>query len=111
MGFDRPWYVQYASFVAKAVQGDFGESFIRHKPAYEVIVERLPATIQLAAFAFVLDPSGVGLLLKGNWVDIAHVTITAALGIAALACGVQGWMLTRASRLESLARAFFSMAA
>jgi peptide/nickel transport system permease protein len=55
MGFDRPWYVQYFSFVAKALHGDFGESFIRHKPAYEVIVERLPATLQLAAFAFVLS--------------------------------------------------------
>src|SRR6478752_1579235 len=55
MGFDRPWYVQYASFVGKALQGDFGESFIRHKPAYEVVVERLPATIELAAFAFVLS--------------------------------------------------------
>ena len=46
MGFDRPWYVQYFSFVGKALQGDFGYSFIRHKPAYEVITERLPATIQ-----------------------------------------------------------------
>src|SRR5262245_51248372 len=55
MGFDRPWDVQYFSFVAKALQGDFGESFIRHKPAYEVITERLPATIQLASFAFVLS--------------------------------------------------------
>jgi peptide/nickel transport system permease protein len=55
MGFDRPWYVQYASFIGKAVQGDFGYSFIRHQPAFEVIAERLPATIQLASFAFVLS--------------------------------------------------------
>ncbi len=54
-GFDRPWYVQYFSFVGNALQGDFGYSFIRHKPAYEVIAERLPATIQLASFAFVLS--------------------------------------------------------
>jgi peptide/nickel transport system permease protein len=55
MGFNRPWYVQYFSFVEKALQGDFGESFIRHKPAYEVIIERLPATIELAVVAFVLS--------------------------------------------------------
>jgi peptide/nickel transport system permease protein len=55
MGFDRPWYVQYASFVGKALQGDFGYSFIRHQPAFEVITERLPATIRLASFAFVLS--------------------------------------------------------
>jgi peptide/nickel transport system permease protein len=55
MGFDRPWLVQYASFVGKALQGDFGYSFIRHQPAFEVIVDKLPATIQLASFAFVLS--------------------------------------------------------
>jgi len=55
MGFDRPWYVQYASFVGNAVQGDFGYSFIRHQPAYEVITDKLPATIKLASFAFVLS--------------------------------------------------------
>jgi len=55
MGFDRPWYVQYLSFVGNALQGDFGYSFIRHQPAYEVITDKLPATIKLAAFAFVLS--------------------------------------------------------
>ncbi len=54
----------------------------------------------LVPFAFVLDPAGVGLLLKGNVVDIVHVTFTAALGIAALACGVQGWMFTKTSVVE-----------
>jgi peptide/nickel transport system permease protein len=55
MGFDRPWYIQYASFVGNALQGDFGYSFIRHQPAYEVIIDKLPATIKLASFAFVLS--------------------------------------------------------
>ncbi len=54
----------------------------------------------LVPFAFVIDPSGVGLLLKGSPVDIVHVTLTAALGIAALACGVQGWMFTKTSAIE-----------
>jgi TRAP transporter 4TM/12TM fusion protein len=54
----------------------------------------------LVPFCFVLDPSGVGLLLKGNWIDVAHVTITAAIGVAALACGVQGWMFTRTGWIE-----------
>jgi peptide/nickel transport system permease protein len=55
MGFDRPWYVQYGSFVGKALQGDFGNSFVRHQPAFEVITDKLPATIQLASAAFVLS--------------------------------------------------------
>jgi TRAP transporter 4TM/12TM fusion protein len=62
----------------------------------------------LVPFMFVLDPSGQGLLLMGSaralahadWWSIAEVTITCALGIAALACGFQGWALRRASRLE-----------
>ena len=54
----------------------------------------------LVPFAFVLDPSGVGLLLKGTVVDVIHVTLTAALGIAALACGTQGWMFVRTTVLE-----------
>lgn len=55
MGFDRPWFVQYASFVGNALQGDFGNSFVRHQPAFEVITDKLPATIQLASAAFVLS--------------------------------------------------------
>ncbi|HKP26895.1 MAG TPA: ABC transporter permease [Dongiaceae bacterium] len=55
MGFDRPWYIQYGSFVGNALKGDFGYSFIRHQPAYEVITDKLPATIKLASFAFVLS--------------------------------------------------------
>jgi TRAP transporter 4TM/12TM fusion protein len=62
----------------------------------------------LVPFMFVLDPSGLGLLLTGsiktlgsaNWGSIALVTITAALGIAALAGGVQGWFLKRTTWIE-----------
>jgi len=55
MGFDRPWYIQYASFVANATHGDFGYSFTRHQPAFQVILEKMPATIELSAVAFVLS--------------------------------------------------------
>src|SRR3989449_1000169 len=54
----------------------------------------------LVPFAFVLDPAGVGLLLKGSAANALEVAATAAIGIAALACGVQGWMLQRTSWLE-----------
>jgi TRAP transporter 4TM/12TM fusion protein len=57
----------------------------------------------LVPFAFVLHPAGVGLLLQGSAVEIARVAIPAAVGIAALACGVQGWMFRRTTRLERLA--------
>ncbi len=57
----------------------------------------------LVPFVFVLDPAGAGLLLKGPPLDVLHVTTTAALGIVALACGVQGWMFRRATWLEQAA--------
>jgi TRAP transporter 4TM/12TM fusion protein len=56
----------------------------------------------LVPFAFVLDPAGVGLLLKGSVGDIIHVTATGFLGIAALACGAQGWMFRRTTLVERL---------
>jgi TRAP transporter 4TM/12TM fusion protein len=62
----------------------------------------------LVPFMFVLDPSGQGLLLMGstkalataNWWSIVEVALTAALGVAALAAGFQGWALKRATALE-----------
>ena len=62
----------------------------------------------LLPFMFVLDPAGQGLLLMGstkaladaNWWSIGQVTVTAALGIAAIAGGFQGWALRRANMLE-----------
>jgi TRAP transporter 4TM/12TM fusion protein len=62
----------------------------------------------LLPFMFVLDPSGQGLLLMGsskalanaNWWSIAEVTVTAAIGIAALAAGFQGWALRKTTTIE-----------
>jgi len=54
----------------------------------------------LVPFAFVLDPAGVGLLLKGPAIDIVHTAFTAAVGIATLACGVQGWIFRKTTWLE-----------
>ena len=62
----------------------------------------------LVPFMFVLDPSGQGLLLMGsskglanaNWWSIAEVTFTAAIGIAALAAGFQGWALRKTTPAE-----------
>jgi len=62
----------------------------------------------LVPFMFVLDPSGIGLLLTGSfktlgnadWGSIALVTFTAAIGIAALAGGLQGWLLRKTMLVE-----------
>ena len=62
----------------------------------------------LVPFIFVLDPAGLGLLLMGSFkalakasvVDIATVTVTAMIGIGALAAGMQGWLFKRTTRTE-----------
>ena len=54
----------------------------------------------LFPFTFVLDPSGVGLLLKGPIGNMLWVIFTAFAGIFCLAAGVDGWLLRRANLLE-----------
>ena len=58
----------------------------------------LPAFV--VPFMFVLDPAGLGLLLKGSWQDIALSSVTAMVGIAALAAGAQNWALKRCNPVE-----------
>jgi TRAP transporter 4TM/12TM fusion protein len=58
----------------------------------------LPAFI--VPFMFTLDPKGVGILLKGPVVDVIWTTVTAFIGIAALAGGVENWFLKRTTYYE-----------
>ena len=48
LGLDRPLIVQYGDFMLDIVRGDFGRSPIKGVPARELLLERLPATLQLA---------------------------------------------------------------
>jgi TRAP-type uncharacterized transport system fused permease subunit len=58
----------------------------------------------LVPFVFVLDPAGVGLLLKmpkdGSVLGVVWITFTAFIGIAALAGGVQNWLFRRCTLIE-----------
>jgi peptide/nickel transport system permease protein len=54
LGLREPLYVQYAIFLRSVVAGDFGQSFQYRSPALRVVVERLPATIQLTVAAMLL---------------------------------------------------------
>jgi TRAP transporter 4TM/12TM fusion protein len=56
----------------------------------------------LIPFMFVLDPAGVGLLLKGSLAQTLVTVVSAVIGIAALAGGVQNWLLIQANRAERL---------
>ncbi len=52
MGFDQPLWVQYGRFFKNAVRGDFGESIEHGEPAMALVLERLPATLEMALGAF-----------------------------------------------------------
>jgi peptide/nickel transport system permease protein len=54
LGLDRPLWVQYLQFLAGAVSGDFGTSFRHQQPALPLVLERLPATLELAGAALLL---------------------------------------------------------
>lgn len=54
LGLDRPLPVQYGQFLLRAAQGDLGSSFVYNQPAMQVILTRLPATLELAFCALLL---------------------------------------------------------
>jgi peptide/nickel transport system permease protein len=54
-GLDKPLWLQYGLFVKNALQGDMGRSFAFSAPALGLIIERMPATMELAVFAIVLS--------------------------------------------------------
>lgn len=55
LGLDQPIVVQYFHFLSSVIHGDFGRSFVFNRPAMEVILERLPATLELAGVAFIIS--------------------------------------------------------
>jgi peptide/nickel transport system permease protein len=87
LGLDQPLPVQYARFAAGAVRGDFGESFLIKKSATQLVLERFPATLQLAlaglGFALLVAvPLGtLAAYRRGSFVD-SICTMVAVAGQA-----------------------------
>jgi peptide/nickel transport system permease protein len=54
LGLDDSLLVQYWKFLTSLVQGDFGQSYVFRQPAMTLILERLPATVELVLVAMVL---------------------------------------------------------
>jgi peptide/nickel transport system permease protein len=83
LGLDRPLYVQYLVFVRRAAAGDFGRSLRYNQSALALVLERLPATLELALAALAVSlvvaiPAGVvSALRRGTPVD--NLTMLGAL--------------------------------
>jgi len=54
LGLDQPLWLQYWNFLVGALAGDLGKSFISNVPAVELILTRMPATVELALSAMVI---------------------------------------------------------
>lgn len=83
LGLDRPFAVQYYKFLEGAVQGNFGVSYRQGRPVSEILVERAPATLELAAVSGILAivfgiALGVFTAIRRNGAT-AHIIMAASL--------------------------------
>ena len=82
-GLDRPLWAQYLSFLNGALHGDLGRSFVYNEPALKIILQRMPATLELAVCAMLLAtfigiPLGLYAGLKPN-APLARVLMTGSI--------------------------------
>jgi peptide/nickel transport system permease protein len=75
LGLDRPLVQRWGLFYVDLIRGDLGESLVRRQPVADLLMQRLPATLQLAAAAFLLvllTAMPLGILaarFRGRWPD------------------------------------------
>jgi peptide/nickel transport system permease protein len=87
LGLDKPIYAQFATWLAGVVHGSFGQDYVNDQSITSEIATRLPVTLELACFAFVLAavvavPAGVlAAVRRGGWLD-RFVQAVSVLGIA-----------------------------
>jgi ABC-type dipeptide/oligopeptide/nickel transport system permease component len=85
MGFDDPFLVQYGRFLGGALRGDFGQSIRHGEPAFDLVMERMPATFELSGAALALAlclaiPAGIISAVRRNSVLDYISTVVALLG-------------------------------
>ena len=86
-GLDKPLWQQYLLFVKNALSGDMGRSFAFSAPALTLIIERMPATLELAVFAIVLSialgiPLGLWAGLRPNSIVGKTIMAVSILGFS-----------------------------
>jgi peptide/nickel transport system permease protein len=86
-GLDQPLLQQFLGYVTSAVRGDLGVSFRNGDPVAGILVERLPATLSLAAVGIVIAllialPAGIWSALREGRVSDAIVRVTTQFGVS-----------------------------
>ena len=87
LGLDKPFYVQFATFIDNAVHGNFGISLRLGRPVSALLVERLPATLELAGTAALFGllagiPLGVYTALRRDSWTARAVLTTSLVGVS-----------------------------
>lgn len=88
LGLDKPLWEQYATFLRGAVAGDLGRSFVHSAPALQLILERMPATLELASAAMLIAVA-LGIPL-GLWAGLRPDSVS---GRAIMAGSILGFSL------------------
>lgn len=87
LGFDQPFYVQFGNYILDLFRGDFGESYQYGTSALGLVLERLPATLELATASMLIAiliaiPLGIISAVKPNTVIDFFATSFSVLGKA-----------------------------
>ncbi len=107
-GLDKPFYVQYVNFLGNALEGDFGKSYLSQVDALDTILERFPATFELALTAILISLSagvalGVLVSIKPNGI-LSRLVMAGSLGGISIPTFLMGilWVMLFAVYLEWL---------
>ena len=108
LGLDLPLWQQYAVFVGRALQGDLGRSFVYNEPALTLILQKMPATLELAFGAMFisiliglplglyagLKPDGAGakLIMAGSILGFSLPTFWVGLMLIMVFAVQLGWL-------------------
>ncbi len=108
LGLDRPVWTQYLVFLSATLHGDLGQSFVHNTPALGLVLERLPATLELAVAAMLIAvalglPLGLWAGLRpgtaagrtisaGSVLGVSLPTFWAGVMLAMVFSAILGWL-------------------
>ena len=108
LGLDRPLHEQYFHFLGNAARGDLGNSFVFGEPALKLILQRMPATLELAFAAFLLaivfgiplgmyaglrpDSAGSRAIMAGSILGFSLPTFWVGLMLIMVFAVMLGWL-------------------
>ncbi|PLR82531.1 ABC transporter permease [Bacillus canaveralius] len=87
LGLNEPLYKQYLIYLGDLIKGDFGDSFRYNQPAFDIVMERLPASFSLAFASMIVAtlisiPLGILSAIKRNSILDLLITSASVLGKA-----------------------------